>query len=571
MDWSFVAAVTPGRPACIDFRTSTVSFFAPSVCGPLHTRARRRDRRRRLRSCFRFVYAPPHPPRYHRQPLATHAALDLVACGGHLAVGSLVLLHPGGSPLAAPLGLLALDLFAWNFADFAFTVSGNPAWHLLDLSFSPFSPALAFFLAVKFIGGARAYRWALIASDAVFTLLAGSAWLAFVLPAAKSWIDSKAYSAVFLASQLLVMAVGLGLLYRHLRRSTEVEERYRTRTMIAALLSGALFAATDFCDDFGLPVPSLSNVGTTISALLMAVATLRLNFLGKSLSRQPAVIAAALALIGVGGYLAVFRWLRGDSSVLMVATVTVTLTMILAFRQVRKRHLARRERVEGLATIGRFSAQMAHDLKNPLAALKGAIQFLSGEVARDQPLANQREFLDLIGQQVERIQRVVDDYQRLWSLQPRPTLVDLNQTVREILALARFAADGVAIETTLEETLPLCSLDRDLVGRAVENLVRNATEAMPQGGIVRVRTASLGANGRPRGVLLSVQDGGVGMDAREAERAFDEFFTTKAQGSGLGLPFVRRVVRAHGGRVKIVSSVGAGTTVTLRLPVKVKT
>jgi signal transduction histidine kinase len=407
-----------------------------------------------------------------------------------------------------------------------------------------------------------------LASDAVFGLLAAGAWLAFRLPGARAWVYSARYSATFLCAEILVMGFSFALLFFHARRTTDADERNRTRIMMAALVSGAVFVTSDFWDDLGVPVPSLSNIGTTVTALLMAAATLRLRLLGKNASRQLAAIAMALAVLGLGGYLAAFRWLRSNSAVLMVATVTVTLTMIVALRQVRKRYIARRERVEGLATIGRFSAQMAHDLKNPLAALKGAIQYLGEEVARGQPLTRQGEFLDLIAQQVDRIQRAVDDYQRLWNLQPRPAPVSINQTVREVLALARFAASGITIETALDEGLSPCSVDRDLVGRAVENLVRNAAESMPEGGTLRVQTAPLGARGRPRGVVLSVQDTGVGMDARQAERAFDEFFTTKAQGSGLGLAFVRRVVRAHGGRVKIASSVGRGTIVTMRIPLR---
>jgi signal transduction histidine kinase len=97
----------------------------------------------------------------------------------------------------------------------------------------------------------------------------------------------------------------------------------------------------------------------------------------------------------------------------------------------------------------------------------------------------------------------------------------------------------------------------------LENLVRNAMEAMPDGGTVTVRTARSGAES----VLLSVADTGCGMDARTRERAFDDFFTTKALGSGLGLAFVRRVVEAHGGRVSLESEQGRGTLVSVRLPV----
>jgi signal transduction histidine kinase len=275
-----------------------------------------------------------------------------------------------------------------------------------------------------------------------------------------------------------------------------------------------------------------------------------------------------MAIVGLASYLAVLRWLRGNHAVLMVATVSVTLALIAALRQLGKQYMARRDRVEGLTIMGRFSAQMAHDLKNPLATLQGAIQFLIEEVARGQSLTEQGPFLSLLQRQVDRINRVVDEYQRLGNMQPRRSPVHLNDTVREVLALQSFAARGIQIETVLDDDLPLCSVDRDLVGRAIENLVRNAIEAMPQGGVVTVRTTALGTHARRPVVLVSVQDTGIGMDARHSERAFDEFFTTKAQGSGLGLAFVRRVVRAHAGRVKMDSRIGRGTVVTMRIPAR---
>jgi two-component system sensor histidine kinase HydH len=218
--------------------------------------------------------------------------------------------------------------------------------------------------------------------------------------------------------------------------------------------------------------------------------------------------------------------------------------------------------------MGRFSAQMAHDLKNPLAALKGALQFLAEEVSRGRSVATQEQFLSLLLQQVDRIHRVVEDYQRLGNMQPRPKPVQLNDTVRQVLALQSFAAKGIVVEAALAEDLPLCSIDVELITRAVENLVRNAVEAMPRGGRVSVRTAALGSPAHPSGVLVAVRDTGLGMDARQTERAFDEFYTTKAQGSGLGLAYVRRVVRAHAGRVKIDSSLGQGTLVTMHFPVR---
>jgi signal transduction histidine kinase len=229
--------------------------------------------------------------------------------------------------------------------------------------------------------------------------------------------------------------------------------------------------------------------------------------------------------------------------------------------------VVRRERRRQLEGLGRLTAQMAHDLKNPLAALKGAVDYLVEELAQGRSIDPQREFLELMAQQVTRISGVIEQYQRLSSLEPMRVAADLNAVVRQVLALQAFTGhDRVALETDLAESLPPCRFDPELLATALENLVKNAFEAMPQGGTLRVRTCGENLGTPWSSVVLAVEDTGQGMDARQRERAFDSFYTTKPQGSGLGLSQVRRVVEAHEGSLSLVSQVGRGTVVTVRLP-----
>ncbi|MBW2459721.1 MAG: two-component system sensor histidine kinase/response regulator, partial [Deltaproteobacteria bacterium] len=124
----------------------------------------------------------------------------------------------------------------------------------------------------------------------------------------------------------------------------------------------------------------------------------------------------------------------------------------------------------------------------------------------------------------------------------------------------------IDITTELDRDLPSVDGDADLLTNALENVARNAVEAMPRGGELRVITkgvsTSAGAEAR-----IVVTDTGKGMDVRARERALEDFFTTKAEGSGLGLSFVARVVKAHGGVIRLDSEEGRGTTVQLQLPV----
>jgi len=220
---------------------------------------------------------------------------------------------------------------------------------------------------------------------------------------------------------------------------------------------------------------------------------------------------------------------------------------------------------------------MAHDLKNPFAALKGAAQYLREERAQGRSIDDKNDFLDLIVQQIDRLKNVVDKYQRIGRVEPVRTPVQVNELVQTLVALQKFASpEEIAVKADLADDLPTCSMDRDLVTGALENLLQNALEATATAttttraapaapATVTVRTALVNA-GQTRGVLLSVEDVGMGMSARTRERALDDFFTTKATGSGLGLAFVRRVAEAHGGDVSLISKEGAGTTVRMFLP-----
>jgi signal transduction histidine kinase len=247
----------------------------------------------------------------------------------------------------------------------------------------------------------------------------------------------------------------------------------------------------------------------------------------------------------------------------MVGTTALTLVLLVALRHLARTHFERRARLQRFAHMGRFSAQIAHDLKNPLAALKGAIQFLVTETSRGRPLEAQQRFLTLLVEQVDRLNDVVDGYARIGRVQPRPALGDLNQIVQRALSLQSYVRANITVAPTFEPALPVCQLDGELVGRAIENLIRNAVEAMPNGGVLTVQTASDRRRDRRVGARITVQDTGEGMNARDSARAFDDFFSTKPEGSGLGLGFVQRVMQAHGGRVDLTSKVGAGTSVTL--------
>ena len=130
------------------------------------------------------------------------------------------------------------------------------------------------------------------------------------------------------------------------------------------------------------------------------------------------------------------------------------------------------------------------------------------------------------------------------------------------------SANEIALKAELAADLPACSMDRDLVAGALENLLQNAFEATPRAttpATVTVRTALARAR-QTEGVLLSVEDTGHGMSARTRERALDDFFTTKATGMGMGLSISRSIIRTHGGRLWVEPNEGGGACFVFTLP-----
>jgi signal transduction histidine kinase len=172
-------------------------------------------------------------------------------------------------------------------------------------------------------------------------------------------------------------------------------------------------------------------------------------------------------------------------------------------------------------------------------------------------------------EQVERTSRVVEAYQRIASVEPIKVPTSLNTLVESVLGMQRFASTPkISVRSRLAPAVPACEVDAELLQTTLENLLRNAFDAMPDGGVITVETGVQVGGGGADGVSLSVIDEGHGMDARILERATDQFFTTKATGSGLGLNFAERVARAHHGRLDLSSEVGRGTTVRLWIPLR---
>ncbi len=219
---------------------------------------------------------------------------------------------------------------------------------------------------------------------------------------------------------------------------------------------------------------------------------------------------------------------------------------------------------ERLRAITLLAAGVAHEIGNPLNSLSIHLQLLRRELAGHAGAEAAREMVDICEREVRRLDRIVAQF--LSAVRPVPPNLE-SVRIEEVVAdaasfLRHEAADrGVRVEVAQADDLPTVRVDRHQVRQAFFNIIKNAVEAMPGGGTLRI-----GFSETDRFVVVSFADNGEGIRAEDLSRIFDPYYTTKTKGSGLGMMIVQRIVRDHGGEIEIRSEAGRGTAVLVSLP-----
>lgn len=216
--------------------------------------------------------------------------------------------------------------------------------------------------------------------------------------------------------------------------------------------------------------------------------------------------------------------------------------------------------------ISKLAGALAHEIKNPLSVIGMNMELLAEDLGEPDSPTERRALakVDIVKKQCERLQNLLNDFLRFArNRQLDLTAGSLNDRIERVLTLFEPQAveQGIEILRFLDPELPLVMLDEQTLEAALVNLVKNAIEAMPDGGELTVRTRLTRT-----GVALDLIDTGHGMDQTTAMHMFEAFYSTKDGGSGLGLPTARKGIEAHGGRIDVQSAVGRGTQFTLEFP-----
>ncbi len=229
-------------------------------------------------------------------------------------------------------------------------------------------------------------------------------------------------------------------------------------------------------------------------------------------------------------------------------------------------HDQQMERVDRFATIGELAAGIAHEIKNPIAGIGGAIQILMEDFPRND---HRREIFEEILKQIDRIDQDIKDLLS-YARTAKPTLEehDINKVIQQALFLIRdrAAQQRVEVLTELSEKLPSIEIDEKQIQQVLVNLGLNAIQAMPNGGVLKITSAVDDSSQDPEFAAIRVEDTGRGISPKNISKIFTPFFTTRHTGTGLGLPISQKIINHHHGTIEVKSQPGDGTCFTLRLP-----
>ena len=240
----------------------------------------------------------------------------------------------------------------------------------------------------------------------------------------------------------------------------------------------------------------------------------------------------------------------------------------LIMRDFTERHREAQETLESerVAALQLLAAGVAHEIGNPLNSLTIHLQLLERRLRKlpEEERVQFTEPLAIAQEEIKRLDTIVTQFLR--AIRPAPlhrAPHDLNSLVRDAAEFLKpeLKSRNVLLELDLAPGLPALDVDEDQLKQAFYNIIKNASEAMKQGGLIKIRTGSDG-----EWVNVTFADTGGGMTQETMARVFEPYFTTKKTGSGLGLMITQRIVRAHGGEVVLESDPGKGLRITLRLP-----
>ncbi len=495
--------------------------------------------------------------------------LYFLASIGNLFLANVVIFRARRARGALPIAFLCISLFLWDMGEGIFLLTEEKRWHHIRLIGSSMAPAFLWHFVLVFARREISHRkWMifLYAATAIFTLsTAGSLFIGWL----GRFVDGREWNLTYLLVLFPFLVWSFLLVRGRMRELDRPVERNALAFVAVGIAMGALTGFTDLTHILWEPIPRMGYVGSVLCTTVLAIAILRHRLLEQQSPLRRFFVVLLLAASAVVVYVVLSRSIPERYYPLLVFGAVTIVTLLALYRMVFLRLYEQGMRRKQLALIGTMAAGVAHEIKNPLAAIKGSAQFVQKDLEGLEGRDEAREYLKLLVGEVDRLNGVIESFLAYARpLEPKRQDVTLHAFLADVVKFQSTSLPpNVRVETFLDPEIPPISADPNLLTNAVTNVLRNAVEVMPDGGTITVSTRTVTTALRTWAVI-EVADTGPGIPREVMERIFQPFFTTKTKGTGLGLAITQRIIESHGGEIGVENVLPRGCRFTFLLPVR---
>jgi len=443
-----------------------------------------------------------------------NAYIALAAVLVNLTLAAWVLLRSTRNQVYLTFMLVCLSVAFWNFGDFMIYASGyrlwpptgvgHPSlWKYYSSSGSAMAVAFLFHFMCALVRGVRRWQGWILAGYVTGGFFAVTSPMAIYYEPIKGFVDGTAWNILFGFTLIPFIVAGMVMLATAIVRAKTPEERSRWIFTLAAIAITVVAGLTDLVQKLQFPIPPLGHAGSVIG---------------------PSILA-----IGIVKHRRVFDVLT-------------------------------RTRIK-LASMSEMAAGIAHEIRNPLTALKGAVTLQADELENGK-WDEARKYHGIIAEEIHRLDQILGSFQDF----TRPIKLEketrsVNEIVERTISLARLERLSIKLTHDLAPGIPECEVDPALLRQVFINFILNASDACGEEGVLDISTQWVAPS-----VLIDFKDNGPGLPLEWHERVFEPFFTTKKEGIGVGLAICKRIIDAHKGKIEVVKDPGDGAHFRIHLP-----